>query len=212
MVDLNKDVKYIKGVGPNRVKLLNKLNINTLKDLITYYPRTYEDRSKPKNICECLDGEEVLIEGISATNLVSTRIRGKTMQRLTIKDETGSCLITWFNQDYLKRNFHLGNKYSFFGKIHIKNGRYEMTSPVYDIEGKNNNTGKIIPIYPLTYSLSQNVIRKIIENGLAEVNDSLFETLPEYILKKYSLIEINKAIDYIHFPKDFLDFQNARNR
>ena len=212
MVDLNKDVKYIKGVGPNRVKLLNKLNINTLKDLITYYPRTYEDRNKPKNICECLDGEEVLIEGISATNLVSTRIRGKTMQRLTIKDETGSCLITWFNQDYLKRNFHLGNKYSFFGKIHIKNGRYEMTSPVYDIEGKNNNTGKIIPIYPLTYSLSQNVIRKIIENGLAEVNDSLLETLPDYILKKYSLIEINQAIDYIHFPKDFLDFQNARNR
>ena len=55
MVDLNKDVKYIKGVGPNRVKLLNRLGIFTLKDLITYYPRTYEDRSKPKNICECID-------------------------------------------------------------------------------------------------------------------------------------------------------------
>ena len=60
MLDLNKDVKYVKTVGPNRVKLLNKLNIYTLKDLITYFPRDYEDRSKPKNLCECVDGEEVL--------------------------------------------------------------------------------------------------------------------------------------------------------
>ena len=66
MVDLNKDVKYVKTVGPNRVKLLNKLKIYTLKDLITYYPRDYEDRSKPKNLYECTDGEEVLIEAMAA--------------------------------------------------------------------------------------------------------------------------------------------------
>ena len=58
MVDLNKEIKYVKGVGPNREVLLNKLKIYTLKDLITYYPRDYEDRSKPKNIYECEDGEE----------------------------------------------------------------------------------------------------------------------------------------------------------
>ena len=58
MVNLNKDVKYVKGVGPNRIILLNKVNIFTLKDLITYFPRDYEDRSKPHNICECIDGEE----------------------------------------------------------------------------------------------------------------------------------------------------------
>ena len=62
MLDLTKDVKYVKGVGPNRVTLLNKLGIFTLNDLITYYPRTYEDRSKPKQIYEINDGEEVLIE------------------------------------------------------------------------------------------------------------------------------------------------------
>lgn len=65
MIDLNTDVKYIKGVGPNRVKLLNTLDIYTLNDLITYFPRTYEDRSKPKNICECINGEEALIEGFA---------------------------------------------------------------------------------------------------------------------------------------------------
>ena len=81
-MDLNKDVKYIKGVGPNRVKLLNNLGIFTLKDLITYYPRTYEDRSKPKSICECVNGEETLIEGIVCSRLSDVRIPHKTMQKL----------------------------------------------------------------------------------------------------------------------------------
>ena len=65
MTDLKKDVKYVKGVGPNRVQLLNRLGIFTLEDLITYFPRTYEDRSKPKKIAECIDGEEALLEAVS---------------------------------------------------------------------------------------------------------------------------------------------------
>ena len=64
-MDLTEDVKYIKGVGPNRVTLLNKIGIFNVKDLITYYPRGYEDRSKPKNICECVNGEVALIEAIA---------------------------------------------------------------------------------------------------------------------------------------------------
>ena len=212
MIDLNKDVKYIKGVGPNRAKLLNKLNINTLNDLITYYPRNYEDRGNPKHIYECVDGEEVLIEGIVSSRVINTYLRGKTMQKLNIQDETATCTITWFNQTYLKDNFKYGQSYQFFGKIHKRGNRFEMTSPVYDLKGKNSNTGKIIPLYPLTYSLSQNVIRKIIENGLLEVNQNLEETLPKYILDKFDLIGINEAINYIHFPKDFFEFQKARKR
>ncbi len=106
MADLNKDVKYIKGVGPNRVKLLNTLNIFTLNDLITYFPRTYEDRSKPKNICECVNGEVALIEAIAVSRFVDTRIsKGRTMQKLLVRDETGQATITWFNQPYLKSKF-----------------------------------------------------------------------------------------------------------
>ncbi len=107
MVDLNKDVKYIKGVGPNRVKLLNKIGVFTLKDLITYYPRTYEDRSKPKNICECIDGEETLIEAIAVGRIQEVRLKGKTMYKLQIRDETGSATATWFNQSYLKSKFQV---------------------------------------------------------------------------------------------------------
>lgn len=75
-MDLKKDVKYIKGVGPNRVQLLNHLGIFTLEDLITYFPRTYEDRSKPKYIAECVDGEEVLLEAYARRKSTRNPIKG----------------------------------------------------------------------------------------------------------------------------------------
>lgn len=212
MLDLNKDVKYIKGVGPNRVVLLNKLNIFTLKDLINYYPREYEDRSKPKHIVECIDGEETLIEAVAVTKITEVRLKGKTMQKLIVRDETSTATITWFNQSYLKNKFQIGKKYKFFGKVSNMFGKITITSPVFDEEGKNINTGKIIPIYPLTFNLSQNTLRKIIENGLKEINNKLEETLPEYILKEYNLQSINSAIEKIHFPKEKKDFVMARNR
>lgn len=89
-----------------------------------------------------------------------------------------------------------------------------MNSPVFDEIENTNNTGKIIPIYPLTFSLTQNTLRKIIENGLEKVKEEggLKETLPEYILKEYKLEEINKANNNIHFPKEFDDFKKARKR
>ena len=212
MLDLNKDVKYVKTVGPNRVKLLNKLNIYTLKDLIEYYPRDYEDRSKPKNLYECIDGEEVLIEAM-ATGRINEMHKGRmTISRLIVKDQTGTCYITWFNQGYLRDKFQPGRMYRFFGKISNKNGRLEMNSPVYDEIDQSKNTGKIIPIYPLTFELKQNTLRRIIENGLLEVKGQLPETLPEYILKENNLWDINNTIERIHFPVEFSDFNKARER
>ena len=107
-----------------------------------------------------------------------------------------------------------GKKYRFFGKISNKYGKIDLTSPVFDEIEKKNNTGKIIPLYPLTFSLSQNTIRKIIENGLKDVEEDggLEETLPQYILNEYKLEEINKAIETVHFPKEFADFEIARKR
>ncbi len=87
-----------------------------------------------------------------------------------------------------------------------------MNSPVFDSEEKQKNTGKIIPIYPLTYKLSQNTLRQIIENGLNEIEGELPETIPEYLRNEYKLLEINEAIKDIHFPKEFSDFKKARTR
>lgn len=212
MVDLNKEVQYIKNVGPNRVKLLNKLNIFTLGDLITYFPRNHEDRSIPKKIAETTDGEEVLIKATAITKVTEMRTRRMTIYKLVVRDNTGVCTITWFNQKYLKDKIKMGNTYHFFGKIENKLGRIEMNSPVFEEEGVEKNTGRIVPIYPSTFNLSQNMLRKVMESGINEVYGKLEETLPEYILEKYKLLEINEAIKNIHFPESNSDFIRAKNR
>ena len=213
MIDLKKDIQFIKGVGPSRVKLLNKLGINNLEDLITYYPRNYEDRGKPKTISELVDGEEALISAFVVARMSEVRIRKNlTLCKVVVRDETGTAQITWYNQSYLKNSLKVNERYKFYGKVSNKYGKIDIQSPVFEPEGETKKTGKIIPIYPLTYSLSQNTIRKIIENGLSEVNGKLEETIPEYLLEKYSLCDINTAISKIHFPDNFAEFNLARKR
>lgn len=213
-MELTDDVKYVKGVGPNRAKLLNKLDIFTVKDLITYYPREYEDRSKAIKINEVRDGQECLIEGIvvSKINEIRTYKKNMTIYKLIVRDDTGTCELIWYNQPYLKTIFKLGQEYRFYGKVHQKIGIYEMNSPIFEEKGKSNKTGRIIPIYPLTYNLNQNTIRKIIENSLLAVKDKINENIPEYILKEYNLLKIKEAIEKIHFPNNFNEFDNARKR
>ena len=137
-----------------------------------------------------------------------------TIYKLIVRDDTAACLITWFNQSYLKNKFTLGKKYKFYGKVSNKFGKIEMNSPVFDEEETNKNTGKIIPIYPLTYKLSQNTIRSVIENGLNAIKNEggLEETLPQYLIEEYKLYDINTATNKIHFPQNFEEFEKARNR
>ncbi len=213
MVDLSKDAKYINGVGPNRVKQLNKLGIYTLEDIITYFPRAHEDRGKPKNIADLVDGEEVLIKAKCVSRISEIRIRkNMTLYKLIVRDDTATCSITWFNAFYLKNRFKVGETYQFFGKVKRRINQIEISNPIFDDENKNKKTGKIIPIYPSIYELSQNVLRKVIEQGLSEINGNLPETLPDYLIKEYKLLDINTAIQQIHFPENFNSYNKARER
>ena len=210
--NLKKDVKYIKGVGPNRVKVLNKLGIYSVKDLITYFPRAYEDRSQIKSICDVQDGEKITIEA-TVVQGVNFRMLGKhkSVSKAIISDGTEEVLVTWFNQPYIKTEIKRGETYRFFGKIIIKNGIREMNSPVFDEIGNYKNTSKIIPVYPLTEDIKASTLRRIIEAGLSSI-DEIKETIPDYILEKYSLISLDEAMHQIHFPDSFESFHKARRR
>ncbi len=212
MVELNKEVQYVKNVGPNRVKLLNKLNIYTLQDLITYFPRTYENRGISKNISECENEEEVLITAVVIRGVNEIFARRMKIYKLIVKNDDIPITITWYNQSYLKKIFKVGDIYNFYGKIEIKNGKYEMQSPVFEQSGINKNTGRIVPIYPLTYGVTQNVLRKIIETGVKETYGHLEETLPKFILEKYKLMGLNDAIKKVHFPENADEYLKARYR
>ena len=212
MVDLLKDAKYIKGVGPNRIKQLNSLGIYTLEDVISYYPRGYENRGIKKDIAELVDGEDALIEAKCVSKMTEIRIRrNMTIYKLVVRDETATCTLTWFNVPFLRKRFIVGDTYKFFGKVKRKLNQIEMMTPIIDEQDSNKNTGRIIPIYPSTYNLSQNILRKIIENALEEAN-VLPETIPEYLIKEYKLMGINEATKQIHFPNSFEDYNKARTR
>ena len=212
MLDLLKDAKYIKGVGPNRIKQLNKLGIYTLEDVITYYPRGYENRGIKKNIADLVDGEEALIVAKCVSKMTEIKIRkNMSIYKLIVRDETATCTLTWFNSPFLKKRFVVGKSYKFFGKVKRRINQIEMMTPIFDEENSNKNTGRIIPIYPSVNGLSQNALRKIIENALLEV-DKLPETIPDYLIKKYELMGKQEATRQIHFPDNFEKYNKARKR
>ena len=213
MIDIKQSVQYIKGVGPSRVKLLNLLGIFTIEDLINYYPRTYEDRTKVTKIAELEEGQYALIEGVAVSGASTFRMkRNMTLTKLIVEDDTGRALITWFNQDYVKNKLHAKEKYKFFGKVQKKAGVIEMNSPVFDGEDENKNTGKIVPVYPTTKGLNQASIRQAIENALLLIGRQINETLPDYILNEYRLMDSYNAINQIHFPDNMEKFTLARKR
>ena len=212
MLDLKKEIQYIKGVGPHRAEAFKKLNIYTLQDLITHFPREYEDRTKVTSISQVMDNENVLIEARVITNMRERYVRkNMVIYQVTVEDETGVATITWYNQSYLKNQISRGKKYRFFGKAKNTFGKIDMNSPIFESEGESKKTGKIMPVYPSTYELPQNTLRRIMENALMEVKE-LPETLPEYIKKVCNLCNIEQAIKQIHFPNSFKELEIARKR
>ena len=213
MIDLKQSVQFIKGVGPSRVKLLNILGIYTIEDLISYYPRTYEDRTKITKIAELQDGQSAMIEAVTTSGASTARLRrNMTITKVIVENDTGRALISWFNQDYVKTRIHAKEKYRFFGRVSKKSGITEFNSPVFDAENEQKNTGKIVPVYPTTKGLNQTSIRQAIENALALVNEKLEESLPEYIVKQYNLMSLEDATKQIHFPSNMEKFTLARKR
>lgn len=213
MNDLNKDIQYVKGVGPTRAKILQKIGINTLGDAIYYFPRGHEDRGKIKNISELVDGEEALISAFAVSKISEYRANPRlTICKLMVRDETGSCQITWYNQKYLKNSIKQNERYKFYGKVSKKTGRADMQSPVFEPAESIKNTGRIVPVYPLTYNLTQNAIRNVIENAINSLDGKLEETLPDYIIDKFKFLDSNSAIRQIHFPDSFEMFNKARDR
>lgn len=214
MADLQTDVRYIKGIGEKKAQALNKLGIYTLSDLVSYFPRRYEDRSQYKPIALTLDGESVCVCALVADTPQLSRIRrGLDLVRFKAVDESGEVNITYFNQSYVKDNLHKGESYVFYGKIEVKGSRRSMTNPVYEREGMENRvTGRIVPIYRLSAGLNQRLLMQSIRQGLDSCGGLLPEVLPENVRERNKLVQARYAYENIHFPADFGMLELARRR
>ena len=213
MATLNTDIRYIKGVGEARAKSLAKLGITDLRSLLSYFPRAYDDRRAYKKIADLIPGENACVCAVIAGEPKLSRIRkGLDLIKLRAVDETGALELTYFNQSYLKNTFHTGDAYVFFGRAEGTPSRPQMTNPLFEREGAHQITGRIMPIYPLTAGVSQSMLYKAVEQGLAACVDELPDILPENVRLVYQLCHTRFAYENIHFPTDDEALSAARRR
>ena len=213
MPTLTTDIRAIKGIGEQRAKSLAKLHIATLRDLIAYFPRSYEDRTAVTPIAQLQSGETACVEAMVAAAPTLSRVRrGLELVKLRAVDATGTLDITFFNQPYMKDQLKAGETYTFCGKIEGAPLRRQMTNPVVEREGQHLLTGRIVPIYPLTAGVSQSILIRSMAQGLAACRDLLPDPLPEPVRKEHKLCHISYAYDQIHFPTDQNTLAIARRR
>lgn len=200
---INESIQYVKGIGPKKAEKLNKLGIYTIKDLLYYFPRQFEDRSIIKKIAQLEDEEKVTVKAL-ITNIESyTPKKGMTITRIDVKDDTGFAKLTFFNREYIKNTFRVGDSILAFGKVK-KNGRFvELNSCELEyLSASPKNIGKLVPVYPLSYGVTNKDIMNTVRMVFESKDIKIPEYMPEYILKKYRLCGIEYAIKNIHFPKD----------
>ena len=214
MAYLDTDVRYCKGIGERKALLLNKLGVFTVHDLVSYFPRKYEDRSQFKPIALTCDGETACIQGIVADTPRLVRIRrGMELVKFRVVDESASVDITYFNQPYLKDHIRRGQCLNFYGKIIGIGGKRTMSNPVYEPENAPDGvTGRIVPVYRLTTGLSQKLVMHAVRQALDACGGELPEVLPEALREKYSLAQTGFAYENIPFPADFTALELARRR
>lgn len=203
MLDLYKDVQYVKGIGPKKADKLSKLGIFTLKDLLYYFPRQFEDRNNLKKIAQLEDEEKVTIKAvISSINTFSPR-EGMTLTKIDVKDETGSAKLVFFNKSYIKNTFRPGDSILVFGKVKKKFNNLELTSCELEyLTNSPKNTCRFMPVYQLTYGVTNKEIMSIIRTVLEDKDLIIQEYMPQRIIEKYRLCSIDFAVRNIHLPSN----------
>ena len=213
-MELKDTVGKIKNVGTQRAKLLNNLGIYTVEDIIEYFPRDYEDRRSLREISDLMENTENTFSATVEKAVENVYIGKMCISRTRVYDDSGSVNVIWYNQKYIKNAIKKDCQYMFTGKFQVKNGRREVISPEFEILEKEEllNSGRIIPVYPLTKGLSQKVLRSIIKYTIDNTKNALDDFLPKSIRMKYKLCERNFAVSNIHFPESDDAFFEARKR
>ena len=213
MADLTTDIRTIKGIGEARAKALGKLGITNLRELISWFPRKYDDRRQAKRIADLVPGEAACVAAMIASPPTVSHIRkGMTLVKVRAVDDSGTLDVTFFNQTWLKEQLQVGETYIFYGKAEGNLLRKTMASPIVEQEGKGEFTGRIVPVYPLTAGVSQLILSRSVRQGLDECRDILPDVLPNEVRQAHHLCRIGYAYENIHFPADEHALDLARRR
>lgn len=205
-------IQFLKGVGPAKAKALTHMGIFTVYDLLTHYPKRYEDRSVVQKIGDAEEGEVSTIFGRIARVVESTPRRGLSVLKAFVQDDTGIVQLVWFNQSFLKKNLPVGKEIFATGKIGYSYGQFTMQNVAFELlEDHELDRPKILPVYAATEAVNQKFLRSLVSQIL-ESGEAVQEILPNSILQKYELLQRVAAMRAIHYPASFEQLKKARER
>jgi ATP-dependent DNA helicase RecG len=212
VIDLLTPVGRLKGVGPTVAKKLSRLNLNTVGDLITHYPRRYDDFSQVIPIRSARPGQITVrgeIKQIASRRAANRRL---TVTEAIISDSTGTLKAIWFNQPFLAQSVPVGSEVYISGLLEFKNNDMALRSPAVEkVDSETRSTARIVPVYPETEGLSSKQLRALILPLLPDVAN-FPETLPRRVIDSAGLVSRGQALSDIHFPRNSYALEQARRR
>ena len=223
-MDLSTDIKYIKGIGPKRALALSKLSVNTVEDLITFFPRTYQDRTKKTKISEILFNQHYCVFGKITNVYIKKLSMNLSVFSAEIKDGSGSITANFFRKinpyakfdvfATIKKDFKIDSFVHIYGMCEIKFGQKQVSVDDYEIVENENavteNFNKLVPVYDLTAGITQKNISlalKLILNDMADIYPDIISNNVKY---KTNLPSISRAIKTLHFPNSLQEAELAR--
>ena len=216
--DLNTPIKYIRGVGPKRATALATAGIDTVNDLLHYYPRRYLDRTTVKSIHELKKGDQATMVG-TVEVCGERQARKRKLFQVVLSDGTGMITLVWFNGvKYIKNAVQKGDRLAIHGKVEFYNG-FQIVHPDFDkldSDADPINTGTIIPLYPLTAELKKVRIDHRSFRRIIKENEEMFSIIEDYfeesVLSEQKLIPLQTALQHIHFPESRKNLLAAMER
>jgi ATP-dependent DNA helicase RecG len=214
---LEESSQFIKGVGPARQVLLERLGITTVEDLISHFPRGYYDRRDLVPVAKIpLGAPATFIATILAISPRKARL-GRTILTVAVGDETGVVSLVFFNQPYLEKYFKQGERVVVSGVLGLYKDERQIVSPEYEIIGGELtesllHAGRIVPVYPLTAGISQRMMRKIVMAAFEKCSGHIRENLTPALMKAFGVPAREEAFRQVHYPDDYEGLERARRR
>ena len=203
----------LKSLTAKETEKIRSLNINTLHDLLYYFPRAYDDRTNIKKIEE-LRGDEYVVLKVQFLAVSTPYIPGRLkMTKARATDGTGVIDVVWFQMPYLAKSLKIGEDYILIG--HVKRGyNFQMTNPEYKKVSNQieMEKGEILPVYSTVKNFAQNSLRKVLKKNIISNRKYFYENIPDEIIKKYKIMDRQTALNEIHFPDDKKNLEEAKRR
>ena len=202
-----------KYITAKQLSNLKSLGINTVYDLIYYFPRAYDDRTNIKKIGELKFNEYVVLKA-NVMSVVNLTVRsGKKIVKAMVSDGTGIMEILWFGMPYIKKSLKIGEEYLFIGQTK-KSAVFQLVNPEYKLfSGQQKvSESEILPIYSSNKNITQNSLRKLVEKFLVNFLNYFEENIPKELIKEYKIMERKSAIKNIHYPVSMKEIEEAKRR